>query len=76
MLIDMTTSEPALAVEIHEAAAAKGVDALDAPVSGGDVGARNAALVIMVGGEREAFERAKPLLSLLVRHARERAGNR
>jgi 3-hydroxyisobutyrate dehydrogenase len=67
LLIDMTTSEPALAVEIHEAAAAKGIDALDAPVSGGDVGARNAALVIMVGGEREAFERAKPLLSLLGR---------
>jgi 3-hydroxyisobutyrate dehydrogenase len=53
LLIDMTTSEPALAVEIHAAASAKGVDALDAPVSGGDVGARNATLVIMVGGGLE-----------------------
>lgn len=65
LLIDMTTSEPALAVEIHEAAAAKEVDALDAPVSGGDVGARNATLVIMVGGDAEAFERAEPLLFVL-----------
>jgi 3-hydroxyisobutyrate dehydrogenase len=65
LLIDMTTSEPALAVEIHEAAVAKGVEALDAPVSGGDVGARNATLVIMVGGTAEAFERAEPLLSVL-----------
>jgi 3-hydroxyisobutyrate dehydrogenase len=61
LLVDMTTSEPALAVEIHEAAKAKGVQALDAPVSGGDVGARNATLVIMVGGESVAFERAEPL---------------
>ena len=65
LLIDMTTSEPALAVEIHGAAAADGIDALDAPVSGGDVGARNATLVIMVGGGLEAFERASPLFSLL-----------
>jgi 3-hydroxyisobutyrate dehydrogenase len=65
LLIDMTTSEPALAVEIHAAASAKGVDALDAPVSGGDVGARNATLAIMVGGGLEAFERASPLFSLL-----------
>jgi 3-hydroxyisobutyrate dehydrogenase len=65
LLIDFTTSEPALAVEIHEAARQRGVQALDAPVSGGDVGARNAALVIMVGGEREAFDRARPLLSVL-----------
>jgi len=61
----MTTSEPALAVEIHEAAKAKGVQALDAPVSGGDVGARNAALVIMVGGEQAAFDRALPLFERL-----------
>ena len=50
LLIDMTTSEPALAREIHAAAAARGVEALDAPVSGGDVGAREATLVIMAGG--------------------------
>jgi 3-hydroxyisobutyrate dehydrogenase len=61
LLIDMTTSEPSLAVEIHGAAAAKGVDALDAPVSGGDVGARNGTLVIMVGGEQDAFDRARPV---------------
>jgi 3-hydroxyisobutyrate dehydrogenase len=65
LLADMTTSEPALAVEIHEAAKAKGIQALDAPVSGGDVGARNATLVIMVGGEPVAFERAEPLLHSL-----------
>ena len=65
LLVDMTTSEPALAVEIHEAAKAKGVQALDAPVSGGVVGARNATLVIMVGGEPVAFERAEALFSSL-----------
>ena len=61
VLVDMTTSEPALAVEIHKAAAARGVHALDAPVSGGDLGARNAALAIMVGGEQGPFDRALPL---------------
>ncbi|MGD0811835.1 MAG: NAD(P)-dependent oxidoreductase [Acidimicrobiales bacterium] len=64
-VIDMTTSEPLLAQEIFEAAAAKGVGALDAPVSGGDVGARNASLVIMVGGTQEAFGRALPLFQKL-----------
>jgi 3-hydroxyisobutyrate dehydrogenase len=67
LLIDMTTSEPSLAVEIYSAASVKGIDALDAPVSGGDVGARDATLVIMVGGRREAFDRALPLLELLGR---------
>jgi len=61
-IIDMTTSEPRLALEIYEAANARGVDSLDAPVSGGDVGARNATLVVMVGGSQEAFDRVKPLL--------------
>ncbi len=64
-IIDMTTSEPLLAQEIFEAAAAKGVGSLDAPVSGGDVGARNASLVIMVGGAQQAFDRALPLLQRL-----------
>ncbi|MGQ9590250.1 MAG: NAD(P)-dependent oxidoreductase [Planctomycetota bacterium] len=59
--IDMTTSEPSLAREIYEKAKSRGVSALDAPVSGGDVGARNATLSIMVGGDREAFERALSL---------------
>ena len=64
-IIDMTTSEPLLAQEIFEVAAAKGVGSLDAPVSGGDVGARNASLVIMVGGTQEAFDRALPLFERL-----------
>ena len=67
LLIDMTTSLPSLAVEIADAAADREVAALDAPVSGGDVGARNATLVIMVGGAEEAFERARPLLEVLGR---------
>ena len=69
LLIDMTTSEPALAREIHAAAAARGVEALDAPVSGGDVGAREATLVIMAGGGAEAFERARPVFEVLGRMA-------
>ncbi|MCC6223421.1 MAG: NAD(P)-dependent oxidoreductase [Thermoleophilia bacterium] len=62
LLVDLTTSEPSLAVEIHAAAAARGVAALDAPVSGGDVGARNATLSVMVGGDADALARARPLL--------------
>jgi 3-hydroxyisobutyrate dehydrogenase len=69
LLIDMTTSEPSLAVEIADAAAQRDVGALDAPVSGGDVGARNATLVIMVGGSQEAFDRAQPLFATLGRLA-------
>ncbi len=65
VLVDMTTSEPSLAREIHEAAQAKGVYALDAPVSGGDVGAKNAALSIMVGGDAPVLEAVKPLLECL-----------
>lgn len=67
LLIDFTTSVPTLAVEIWQAARQAGVDALDAPVSGGDVGARNAALVIMVGGTDGGFERARPLFEKLGR---------
>ena len=66
-LVDMTTSEPTLAVEIDEAARAKGVAALDAPVSGGDVGARSATLSIMVGGDEAALERVRPLLDLMAK---------
>ena len=61
VLVDMTTTEPSLAVEIAEAAKARGALALDAPVSGGDVGARNATLSIMVGGDAGAVERVRPL---------------
>ena len=64
-LVDMTTSEPALAVEIYEAAKAKGVAAVDAPVSGGDIGARNATLSIMVGGDEDAVERVRPVFEVL-----------
>jgi len=64
-LIDMTTSTPSLAVRIAAAAAARGVRALDAPVSGGDVGARDAKLTIMVGGEADAFADAEPLLKVM-----------
>jgi 3-hydroxyisobutyrate dehydrogenase len=64
-LVDMTTSEPALAREIAAAAAARHVHALDAPVSGGDIGAREARLSIMVGGEPVAFEAVKPLLECM-----------
>ncbi|MCX7230655.1 MAG: NAD(P)-dependent oxidoreductase [Burkholderiales bacterium] len=74
VLIDMTTSSPALALRIAEAAAARGVHALDAPVSGGDVGARDAALSIMVGGTEVAFERAAPLLALMGRSVLRQGG--
>jgi 3-hydroxyisobutyrate dehydrogenase len=60
ILVDMTTSEPSLAVEIYEACKAKGVHALDAPVSGGDVGAKNAALSIMIGGDKEVVDAVAP----------------
>ncbi len=56
VLVDMTTSEPSLAVEIYEAAKAKGVYSVDAPVSGGDVGAKNAGLSIMIGGDKDVVE--------------------
>ncbi|MGA8032906.1 MAG: NAD(P)-dependent oxidoreductase [Casimicrobiaceae bacterium] len=65
LLIDMTTSSPALAEKIAAAAAARGLHALDAPVSGGDVGAREAKLSIMVGGDEDAFRRAQPILALM-----------
>jgi 3-hydroxyisobutyrate dehydrogenase len=60
VLVDMTTSEPSLAQEIHAAAKEKGVFSVDAPVSGGDVGAKNAVLSIMIGGEAEAVDAVRP----------------
>jgi 3-hydroxyisobutyrate dehydrogenase len=65
VLVDMTTSDPTLAREIHDAAKAKGVESVDAPVSGGDVGAKNAALSIMVGGEVGVVEALKPLFECM-----------
>jgi 3-hydroxyisobutyrate dehydrogenase len=63
--VDMTTTEPRLAIEIASAAAAKGAAAVDAPVSGGDVGARNATLSIMVGGAPDAVARVTPFFEIL-----------
>ena len=65
VLVDMTTSEPSLADEIYQAARAKGVHSVDAPVSGGDVGAKNAALSIMVGGDAPVIDSIKPLLECM-----------
>lgn len=60
ILVDMTTSEPSLAVEIYKAAKAKGVHSVDAPVSGGDVGAREARLSIMIGGDKDVVDALTP----------------
>ncbi|MFI5035599.1 MAG: NAD(P)-dependent oxidoreductase [Acidimicrobiales bacterium] len=65
VIVDMSTSEPALAVEIAEAATARAVHCLDAPVSGGDVGARNATLSIMVGGAPDVFDALKPCFEVM-----------
>jgi 3-hydroxyisobutyrate dehydrogenase len=65
IIVEMTTSEPGLAVEIAEQAARRGVTALDAPVTGGDVGAKNGTLSIMIGGDAKAAESIRPLLECL-----------
>lgn len=65
ILVDMTTSEPSLAVEIATAASERQIAAIDAPVSGGDVGARNGTLSIMIGGDRETVEQLAPIWELL-----------
>jgi 3-hydroxyisobutyrate dehydrogenase len=65
ILVDMTTSQPALAAEIYEAAKARGVHSVDAPVSGGDIGARNAALSIMIGGDAEVVSSLQPLFEAM-----------
>lgn len=64
VVIDMTTSEPTLAKKIYSHAKTIGVDALDAPVSGGDIGAQNGTLSIMVGGDKDIFEKVIPVLSV------------
>jgi 3-hydroxyisobutyrate dehydrogenase len=64
-VIDMTTSTPTLAKKIYEEAGKKGMHAIDAPVSGGDIGARDAKLSIMAGGDREAFLAVEPIFNLL-----------
>ncbi len=60
VLVDMTTSQPSLAVEIHEAAKAKGVSSVDAPVSGGDIGAKAGTLSIMIGGDKAVVDSLQP----------------
>lgn len=65
VLVDMTTSQPALAVEIYEAAKAKGVHSVDAPVSGGDIGAREARLSIMIGGDKNVVDALQPLFEVM-----------
>ncbi|KAK1417365.1 hypothetical protein QVD17_26492 [Tagetes erecta] len=65
ILVDMTTSEPSLAVEISNSAAEKSCFSVDAPVSGGDRGARNAALSIFAGGDESIVKRLNPVLALL-----------
>ena len=65
ILVDMTTTEPSLAAEIHQAANGLGSFAVDAPVSGGDVGARDATLSIMIGGDREVVDAIRPVLEIM-----------
>jgi 3-hydroxyisobutyrate dehydrogenase len=65
ILVDMTTTDPALSREMAERATARGLFAIDAPVSGGDIGARNAALSIMIGGDTKSVQAAMPLFELL-----------
>ena len=65
LLIDMSTISPVTAVKVAKAAAEKGCPMLDAPVSGGEVGAKEARLSIMVGGDAQVFERAVPIFKLL-----------
>jgi 3-hydroxyisobutyrate dehydrogenase len=65
VFVDMTTTEPTLAKEIYDVARSKGAAALDAPVSGGDVGARNATLSIMIGGDPPIIERVMPLFQAM-----------
>ncbi len=65
ILVDMTTSSPDLALRIFKAAEERGLSALDAPVSGGDVGAKEARLAIMAGGDPAAFDKVKPLFDIM-----------
>jgi len=65
VVVDMTTSEPSLALDIYHEAKKKGVHSIDAPVSGGDVGAKEARLSIMVGGDEEAVSAVKPLFDVM-----------
>lgn len=74
IIVDMTTSEPSLAKEIYEAGKERGVSTLDAPVSGGDVGARDAALSIMVGGDVDAVYATMPFFNMMGKNVRHMGG--
>lgn len=65
IVVDMTTTEPSLAIEIHQVAQAQDVSSIDAPVSGGDVGAREARLAIMIGGDQETVDAIHPLFEAM-----------
>lgn len=65
IVVDMTTSLPSLAVTLYEQGKAKGIHVMDAPVSGGDLGAKNATLSIMVGGDKEDFDAVLPLFECM-----------
>ncbi len=65
ILIDMTTSSPTLAKEIYDKAKEKDIYSLDCPVTGGDLGAKNGTLTIFVGGDREVYQKIKPLLDAM-----------
>lgn len=73
-LIDMTTSSPALAKKIYQTAKDQGIFAMDAPVSGGDIGAREGTLSIMVGADKDAFEEMRPLFELLGKNIQHQGG--
>lgn len=68
--IDMTTSSPALAVKIYKAAEMRSIKVLDAPVSGGDIGAKNATLSIMAGGDKDSFDAVMPLFEIMGKNIR------
>lgn len=65
IIVDMTTSEPSLAQRVYEEAKKIGVSSIDAPVSGGDVGAKNGTLAIMAGGDKETYEKIFPFFELM-----------
>jgi 3-hydroxyisobutyrate dehydrogenase len=70
IIVDMTTSEPSLAKSLAESAILRNISVLDAPVSGGDVGARNATLSIMVGGNENAFNTVLPYFNIMGKNIR------
>ena len=65
IIVDMTTSEPSLAQKIYNEAKKMGASSLDAPVSGGDIGAKNGTLAIMIGGDKETYEKVLPFFELM-----------